>query len=304
MTSRIRRAVTATLILVCALALAAAALIFVRSERRIGRHYEIEAEVPLALRTDSATLERGRHFATSAGLCVVCHGEDLGGAVYSDAGAVIRVSGPNLTSGRGGRGGYRSGASDADWERAIRHGVHPDGTSLVVMPSEVYTYLTDRDLAAVLSYLRHLPPVDRELPKTRVGPVGRVLLARGKFTVLVAEKTPRVAHVAAIEPDTSVAYGAYLANVAGCRGCHGLHLSGGRVIGPPGTPQASNLTPRGLAGWTEADFVRTIRTGRRPSGTVLNSFMPWPVLARMTDLELRAIWLYLRTVPPEDFGRR
>ena len=301
MTRRFRLAIARALILLCALAAVVSALIYTRSERRIARRYNVPAEAPLVLRTDSATLERGHHLATSAGLCVVCHGEDLGGAVYSDAGAVVRVVGPNLTSGRG---GVATGTTDVDWERALRHGVHPDSTSLVVMPSEVYTHLTDGDAAALLSYLRRLPPVDRTLPRTRFGPIGRMLLARGKFAVLVAEKTPRIAHVAAIVPDTSISYGAYLADIAGCRGCHGLHLSGGRVLGPPGTPPASNLTPQGLEGWSEADFVRTIRTGRRPSGAMLDSFMPWPVLARMTDDELHAIWRYLQTVPPEDFGRR
>ena len=304
MSHRIRRAALIALALFGALILAACALIYVRSERRIARRYDIPAEAPLALRSDSATLARGEHLATSVGLCVVCHGEDFGGAVYSNAGAVIRVVGPNLTSGRGGRGGRKPGATDVDWERALRHGVHSDSTSLVVMPSEVYTHLTDSDAVALLSYLRQLPPFDRTLPRTRFGPVGRMMLARGKFTVLVAEKTPRVAHVAALSPDTSIAYGAYLADIAGCRGCHGLHLSGGRVLGPPGTPPASNLTPRGLAGWSETDFMRTIRTGRRPSGAMIDSFMPWPVLGRMTDVELHAIWRYLLTVPPEEFGRR
>jgi cytochrome c553 len=304
MFNRFRRAVLIALALLFALTLAACALIYALSQRRIAHRYVVPAEAPLALRSDSATLARGRHLATSVGLCVLCHGEDLGGAVYSDAGAVIRVVGPNLTRGHGGRGGRGPGESDIDWERALRHGVHPDSTSLIVMPSEVYTHLTDSDAAALLSYLRALPPVDRVLPRTRFGPVGRLLLARGKFAVLVAEKTPRIAHVATIRPDTSITYGAYLADIAGCRGCHGLHLSGGRVIGPPRTPLASKLTPRGLAGWSEADFVRTIRTGRRPSGTMLNSFMPWSVLARMTDAELHAIWRYLQSVPPEDFGKR
>jgi mono/diheme cytochrome c family protein len=304
MPNRLRRALLLSLALICTLIFAACAFIYARSQSRIARRHLVPVEKPLELRSDSATLARGQHLATSVGLCVVCHGDDLGGKVYSDAGAVIRVVGPNLTSGRGGRGGRAPGATDSDWERALRHGVHADGTSLVVMPSEVFTHLTDTDAAALISYLRALPPIDRTLPRTRFGPVGRMLLARGKFTVLVAEKTPHIAHVPTISPDTSIAYGAYLANIGGCRGCHGLHLSGGRVIGPPGTPQASNLTPRGLAGWSEADFVRTIRTGRRPSGTMLDSFMPWSILARMTDAELHAIWRYLQSVPPEDFGNR
>jgi mono/diheme cytochrome c family protein len=301
---RIHRTIGFTLGGLCALVLVSFAYVYGRSEMRIRRRYPVPSEPPLTLSNDSATIARGRHLATATAVCVVCHGDDMGGMVYSDAGPVFRVVGPNLTGGRGGRGGRIPGSSDVDWELALRHGVHADGRSLVIMPAEVYAHLTNSDAVAILSYLRQLPPVDRTLPSTHFGPVGRFLLTKPTFTALVAEKTPRIPHAAEPPPDTSIEYGAYLADIGGCRGCHGLHLSGGHVLGPPGTPPAANLTPRGLSGWTEAEFVRTIRTGRTRSGAVLNTFMPWPVLGRMTDTELHAIWRYLQTVPPEDFGKR
>ena len=43
--------------------------------------------------------------------------------------------------------------ADSDWVRAIRHGVRRDGTSLIVMPSEVYVHLGERDLAALVATL-------------------------------------------------------------------------------------------------------------------------------------------------------
>lgn len=67
---------------------------------------------------------------------------------------------------------------------------------------------------------------------------------------------------------------------------------------PPGTPPAANLTPAGIGNWTEADFFHAIRTGKRPDGSVLNSFMPWATFRNMTDDELRALWLYVRSLPP------
>jgi hypothetical protein len=77
------------------------------------------------------------------------------------------------------------------------------------------------------------------------------------------------------------------------------------VAGPPGTPQAANLTPAGPIGaWSEEDFVRAMREGRRPDGSSLDVFMPWPLLGRMTDEELRALWLYLTGVPPRETGNR
>ena len=75
---------------------------------------------------------------------------------------------------------------------------------------------------------------------------------------------------------------------------------------PPEAPPPANLTPHasGLAGWSEADFVKAMRSGERPDGRVLNPFMPWPTFARMTDDELAALWRYLSTLPPLPKGSR
>jgi mono/diheme cytochrome c family protein len=87
--------------------------------------------------------------------CVQCHGEDLGGKIYIDAGALGRVVGSNLTKGKGGIG---STFTDKDWVRAIRHGVRRDGSSLLVMPSETFVHMSGQDLSALISYLKQLPP--------------------------------------------------------------------------------------------------------------------------------------------------
>jgi hypothetical protein len=61
----------------------------------------------------------------------------------------------------------------------------------------------------------------------------------------------------------------------------------------------------GLGQWTEADFVRALRTGQRPDQTAINpKAMPWPVLGQMTDTELSALWLYLQSVPAKSHGNR
>jgi hypothetical protein len=79
------------------------------------------------------------------------------------------------------------------------------------------------------------------------------------------------------------------------------------VAGPPDLPPVSNLTPdsaTGLAEWTEADLARALRAGRRPDGRAIDGFMPWRTFAEMTDDEIRALWLYLRSVPPRPFGHK
>lgn len=76
------------------------------------------------------------------------------------------------------------------------------------------------------------------------------------------------------------------------------------VVGPPGTPPTTNLTrgKNGIGDWSEADFVRALRTGKHPNAQELHASMPWRQTALMTDNELHAIWLYLRSVPPRPFG--
>ena len=297
MASRALRIIRATLLAVVLVLAAGAAIVYTLSQARLHRRYPVAGTAVPVLR-DSVSIARGAHLYRTV-TCALCHGDDGGGTVYSDAGPIGFFAGPNLTSGSGGIAGRRS---DADWVRAIRYGVRRDSTSLLVMPSEVFTYLSDADLGALLGYLRGLPPVDRDIPPSRFRWLGRLLLAAGRMNILVAPKTPPDAQRAAVPAGATVEYGRYLANISGCHGCHGFGLSGGAVAGPPGIPPASNLTPTGLVGWTERMFFTVMSTGQRPGGAALHEFMPWRACRHMTDDELTALWLYLRSVPPRPFG--
>jgi mono/diheme cytochrome c family protein len=277
-------------------------VIYTLSSFRLNRKHNIPPLPQITLSSDSLILAKGQHLATGTVNCVQCHGDDLGGKIYVDAGALGIIVGPNLT---GGKGGIGKTFSNQDWVRAIRHGIRKDGSSLMVMPSETFVHMSAQDLSALISYLKQLPAVDRELPPTRLGFLGRMMLVAGKFSILVAEKTPHQTPFRQLSPDSTLAYGSYLADISGCKGCHGQHLSGGPVIGPPGTPVTSNLTPAGNIGtWTETEFVRTLRTGRRPDGRPIDNFMPWQLAGRMNDEELHALWLYLKSVPPMETGHR
>ena len=273
-------------------------VVFLGSELRLRHRYPVAVgAVPIP--SDSSGLARGEHLYRSIG-CAECHADDGGGVLYMDAGPIGLAAGPNLTRGPGGVGGERS---DGDLVRAIRHGVRPDGTSLIMMPSEEYVHLTDDDLGAIVGYLRTLPPVEREVPRTHLRLLGRALHVAGKMNLLSASKTPPFEDPAPITPGATAEYGRYLADIATCHACHGPGLSGG-PMGAPGAPPAANLTPAGIGGYTEADFVNTIRTGRRPAGTTLHQIMPWKQFRNMTDEELAALWQYLRSVPAKPFGGR
>jgi mono/diheme cytochrome c family protein len=301
---RIVRAIVAVSASIVALAVILAAAVYIVSVRRLSRLHAVTVVLPQRMPADPAAVARGEHIARAMASCTLCHADDLGGQTLETPALIATLAGPNLTGGRGGRGGS---FTDQDWVRGIRHGVHRDGTTLLVMPSEAFVYMNENDVAALVAFLKQLAPVDREIPPSRLGPLGRVLLAAGKFSVLIAEKTPHIPYPAVVAAGPTAEYGRYLASFSGCNGCHGFGLSGGAVAGPPNIPPASNLTSdpaTGIGSWSESDFERALRHGVTPDGRAIDTFMPWPVFARLTDEEVRALWLYVRSMPARPFGNK
>jgi cytochrome c553 len=258
------------------------------TEAQLNKTYDVTVN-PIAIPADPVAIERGKHLATTVGFCTDCHGANLAGQVFDEGILVGRLRVPNLTAGQGGVG---STMTDIDWVRAIRHGLRADGRTLIDMPSNYYHYLSDADLAAIIAYLKTLPPVDNSLPPTSMGPIARLFMLQDPslLPAQVIDHTgsrpaaPRVA----VTPE----YGQYLANA--CRVCHGDNLAG-----EPGAGAGQNLTPAGnLAHWTEADFIQTLRTGLTPENRKLDpELMPWDQVGRLSDDELKAIWLYLQSLP-------
>jgi mono/diheme cytochrome c family protein len=271
-------------------------IIVVSSNRALDERVAVLPPPPVLGR---GSVERGKHLFTAVSSCVVCHRADAGGGPFINAPAMAVLNAANLTRGAGGVGVLYT---DADYDRAIRRGVRPDGTRLLIMPSWDYAALSDDDAASLVAYLRSLPPVNRATPRVRLGPVGRVLIATHKLTfdaTRIADEGPPPPPP---PPMHFVDYGRYLARAGGCMGCHGTHLSGGHLAGGPNDPPAANLTPIGIGSWSSADFIRTLAKGKNPKGHKLDEFMPWRTIRDMTDDELSAIYEYLRTVPPRATG--
>lgn len=269
-----------------ALVLMAASVLYFVGGKKVSRTYHVETAA-LAIPTDSASLARGAHVAAING-CHDCHGEDLSGQVFVDA-PPFRAVASNLTSGKGGVGARYS---EADWDRAIRHGVLPSGRAVIVMPSAGFHQLSDDDTAALIAYLQSIGPVDRELPPTEIRVPGWVLAAFALDPA--AEVRTAAARASAPAPGPTAEYGAYLASVT-CTHCHGATLQGTARPPTPGSPPAPNLEAAGQ--WTLAQFEETLRTGVTPGGHVLDpAFMPWTFTARMTDEELEALHAYLHTL--------
>ena len=260
---------------------------------RFNHRYDI-ASRNLTLPTDSASLERGQRLATTLGKCGVCHEPDFGGRVFIDGMPFAYLETPNLT---GGAGSPVGDWSPAQWDQAIRHGVSPDGRSLVVMPSDSYQFLTDEDAAALIAYLKTLPKVDREHRARQLGPVARALYTAGKLPIFEGAK---VKHDS-VGNRPPMSEGEYLARTSGCYGCHGPELKGGLNPGePPDFVPAANISSSGMINWTLTDFGNAVRHGKRPDGSTLNERMPSKEMVEMTDGEIEALWTYLRSTgaPP------
>jgi mono/diheme cytochrome c family protein len=255
--------------------------------------------VPPAPVLGHGSVERGKHLYAAVSNCIECHGSDGGGGPFITDSAMAVLNAPNLTRGPGGVGTLYS---DADYDRAIRRGIRADGTRLIIMPSWSYAALSDSDAASIVAYVRTLPPVDRATPRVRLGPVGRILLVTHKLPMEATRIADEGAPPSPPPPMMQVAYGQYLTRIGGCMSCHGTHLSGGHLAGPPDVPPASNLTPAGIGTWSAPMFMITLTKGRDPSGHDLHPFMPWRTIRNMTDLELEAIYDYLKTVPRRPTG--
>lgn len=201
---------------------------------------------------------------------------------------------PNLTP-----AGEIKDWSDGEIIRAIREGVHKSGRALIVMPSEEFHNLSDADVQSIVAYLRsqsvtpHMPETDT--PANGVNVLGALFIGSGVFNTSVQPhiSQPVIGPPAGITSD----YGKYLVSVSGCPACHGENLAGGNPGGfAPVGPNLTLLVPK----WSDADFVKTIRTGVDPSGKQLNpDMMPWKELsARFSDDELKAIYTYVHGLTP------
>ncbi len=261
---------------------------------RLHGKYDVPVE-SITIPTDQASIARGKHIATIH-ICQECHMDNLSGQTDRAPG-LITLSIPNLTSGAGGVGATNN---DEDWVRAIRHGVGHDGRGLALMPSAVWYYLSDDDLGALIAYLKSLPPVNNEMPKTNLEPLGRVMLTLGQLPPEIVPNVTVIDHYGprplTPKPGVTVEYGQYLAHT--CTLCHGSNFNGQTINEGGPDYLAPNLTPGGeLAFWSEEQFMATLRTGVTPGGHQLKDVMPWKYFGQMTDDELKAVWLYLQSLP-------
>lgn len=264
------------------------------AQHKMERRLQVDVR-GVELRADAAAIERGRYLYASRG-CIDCHGRDGGGHVFLNDGRGLRIIGPNISPGPG---NVVAGYSAQDWERAIRHGLAPNGRPLIVMPSEDYNRLSDEDLAALVAFVRHMPPAVGGQAVVELPLPVRALYGFGLMKDAAAKIDHSRPPTPAPAPAPTPAYGAYVANM--CLSCHGPELRGGKIPGgPPDWPAAADLHPgpgQAMARYPDAEsFMRMFRSGRRPDGSAIQ-VMPFPSLKEMDDTDLRALHAYLQSLP-------
>lgn len=265
--------------------------VYISTENRINKQYSVTVQ-NLTLQSDSATLAYGERLITAKG-CNECHGEDLGGKIFIDDPALGLLIAGNLTKGKGGLPGDHN---TEDWVLALKHGLHRNGKPLLFMPSHEYNMLSEEDMMAIIAYCSQVEPIDRELPESSVGPLGRVLTDLGKLPLLPAEMIDHTRQLEKdVKPEASARYGKYLA--IACQGCHRENMKGGEPVAP-GFPVVADISSSGNPGkWSTHEFMQTLRTGHTPEGKTLNpKEMPWTMTKAYTDVELEALHLYLKSI--------
>jgi mono/diheme cytochrome c family protein len=273
------------------------------------QHLTYDAPYPdIKASGDTAVIARGRHLAFGPAHCVACHhnantdsllalGLDipLSGAVKFRL-PVGEIFSKNITPDlKTGIGRF----TDREIARALRYGVHPDGT--VVYDFMPFHNVSDEDMTAIISFLRAQKPVVNEVPENKLNLIGNLVKA-----FMVKPVGPRGPVPATVQKDTTAAYGQYLTvDVADCKGCHTKRDLSGAYTGEPFAggmplqeatgsfvpPNIQNVPGGRIYGWTADAFIARFRRGR----VVPHSPMPWGSFKQMTDDELKAIFNFLQT---------
>jgi mono/diheme cytochrome c family protein len=267
--------------------------------------------------TDSSIIARGRYIVRVAAPCAACHGDPTQRVAFA-SGAEVPLTGgfvfdippgkfytknltPDPETGLG-------NVPDKAIARALRHGVGHDGRAL--LPFMEMQGLSDEDLQAVVSYLRSMPPVRNPVPPHQYTTLGKVIRA----TVLSKPVGPATTPLVRSPRGASVETGRYLVeSVSLCWACHTERsrmtaaLTGPRFGGSTGfietddpghswsPPNITSDPETGKLGkMNEDQFVARFRQGR----VIPGSPMPWQAFSRLPEEDLRAIYRYLKSVPP------
>lgn len=260
----------------------------------------------------SQDADRGAYVAKAAG-CISCHTDFKGeGSPYAGGRPLKTPFGvfysPNITPDPGtGIGAW----SDADFVRALRDGVSPQGKHYFpVFPYTSYTRLTGRDILDLKAFLFSLEPVRLDVPAHDVPFPFNVRFAQFFWKQLFFTSGTE-----ALDPAQTDEWnrGRYLVRAAAhCGECHtprnfvggsreSMFLAG-TTDGPEGE-RAPNITPDGGTGvgtWSTDDLVNLMKTAFKPDFDNVQGSMAEAIehgLKDLTDADHKAIAVYLKAIP-------
>ncbi|MFI5012902.1 MAG: c-type cytochrome [Hyphomicrobiales bacterium] len=264
-----------------------------------------------AMAQSPEAVSRGEYLVRAGG-CFSCHTAP-GGAPLAGGRALATPFGtfysPNITPDREtGIGAW----TDADFVRALRKGVRPDGASYFpVFPYPSFTGITVEDALAIKAYLFQLAPRHQaNRPHDVAFPFSWRFLQNG-WKLMFFAKGPFRPNP---QWDEAANRGAYLVTALGhCGECHtprnrlgamrkSLWLAG-TAEGPDGQ-LVPNITPdrkTGIGQWEEADIVELLKTGATPEDTKITGSMKEVVAdgtKYLTDSDRLAIATYLKAQKP------
>lgn len=280
----------------------------------------LKAATNLKVESTPARVEHGKYLANHVMLCLDCHGtrdwtkysgplvpgtEGKGGELFDqNFGFPGKFYSRNITP-------YKlKDWTDGEIFRTITTGVDKNGEPLFpVMPYHYYGQLDKEDIYDVIAYIRTLPAIENNIPKSEpdvpMNFIMRLIPEEAKMSTKPSESDP-------------VAWGKYMVLSSGCVECHtpaekgqiiaGKEFNGGReFMLPSGVLRSANITPdpTGIGALTEDMFVLKFKAYVDSSYKVptvgekqMNTIMPWMMYGGMKESDLRAIYKYLRTLPP------
>ncbi len=265
--------------------------------------------------TAAGDAARGKYLFDAAG-CLGCHtdiknkGNPLAGGreLKTPFGAYYS---PNITpDADSGIGKW----SDADFIRALRNGVAPNGSHYFpVFPYPSYTGMTDKDMLDIKAYIFTTPPHKTvNKPHRTLPPFGTRLFV-GPWKALHFTPGP-------LQPDPAKSAqwnrGAYLVRAVGhCAECHTpRNLLGakktdmdmaGTADGPDGGT-VPNITPdrkTGIGRWSADELEDFLDSGMLPDGDFAGSDMGDVIdqsTSRLSKADRKAMVEYLRSLPAVD----
>lgn len=267
-------------------------------------------------------IERGKYLANNVMVCIDCHSQrdftkfagplkpgtvGAGGDLFGkEFGLPGNFYAPNLTP------HHLADWSDGEIFRAITTGVSKDGRALFpIMPYPNFAKLDREDLYSVIAYIRTLDAVEYDVPASE---------AAFPMNFIINTMPQPASFTTKPDQNDLIAYGKYLMTSASCGDCHtplsngapieGMYLAGGQEFSFPDQTlvRSANITSdaeTGIGSWSEEQFLQRFQTYRDSTFVPrevkdgdFKTVMPWLFYSRMEDEDLRAIYAYLKTVPP------